>query len=261
MRKNLFFLVAVFCFALTGCRTLNPSIMFKTENDENYKSQPTIANAEYRISPNDFIAVSVYTNDGFKLIDVTTNTSSLNDLTSSAGNSTNANQYVVDIDGNVKLPIIGKTNLLGMTTREAEKLLEQQYAVYYTKPFVTVKVTNRRVLVFPGEGGAGKVVTLTNENTTLIEALALAGGISVNGKAYKVKLIRGDYRNPQVQIIDLSTIDGMKQTNLLLQANDIIYVEPTKRVSQGLLAQISPYVGIVTSLVSVVLAYNILKNQ
>lgn len=261
MRKISFSLCLLIAISITGCRTLNPSIMFKTENDNNYSSQPTIANIEYRVSPNDMIAISVYTNDGFKLIDVTTNTSSLNDLSTNGSNNNTGNQFVVDVDGYVKLPIIGRTKIVGMTTRDAEKMLEQSYAVYYTKPFVTLRVTNRRVLVFPGEGGAGKVVTLVNENTTLVEALALAGGISQYGKAYKVKLIRGDYRNPQVQIIDLSTVQGMKQTNLLLQANDIIYVEPTKRVSQGLLAQISPYVGIITSLVSVVLAYNILQNQ
>jgi polysaccharide biosynthesis/export protein len=251
-------MVAVF---ISGCGTLNPSIMFQTDSNYPYNTQQTIANIEYRISPNDVLAVSVYTNDGFKLIDVTTNTSSLNDLTTSSGNSSSGNQFIVDIDGYVKLPIIGRTKILGMTSREADKMLEQQYAVYYTKPFVTVRVTNRRVLVFPGEGGAGKVVILTNENTTLIEALALAGGISTNGKANKVKLIRGDYRNPMVQLVDLSTVEGMKQTNMLLQANDIIYVEPTKRISQGILAQITPFVGIISGLVSVYLAYDIIKNR
>jgi polysaccharide export outer membrane protein len=135
-----------------------------------------------------------------------------------------------------------------MTTREAEKMLEEKFAVYYTKPFVMLAVINRRVMVFPGSGGSGMVVTLENENTTLIEALALAGGITETGKSKVVKLIRGDNRNPQVHLIDLSTVDGMRQSNMLLQANDIIYVEPVKRVSRGILEEITPVVGIVTSL-------------
>nr|MBK9649988.1 hypothetical protein [Bacteroidota bacterium] len=81
----------------------------------------------------------------------------------------------------------------------------------------------------------------------MIEALALAGGITTTGKARKIKLIRGDTRNPQVQLIDLSTVEGMKQSNLLLQANDIIYVEPVPRISQGVLAEILPIVSIITS--------------
>jgi polysaccharide export outer membrane protein len=117
-----------------------------------------------------------------------------------------------------------------------------------------VRVTNRRVLVFPGTGGAGRVVNLDNENTTLVEALALAGGITNTGKAWKVKLIRGDLRNPKVMLIDLSTIEGVKNSNMLLQANDIIYVEPIPRFSQEILAQIAPIVSIITSLA---LIYNI----
>jgi polysaccharide export outer membrane protein len=109
-------------------------------------------------------------------------------------------------------------------------------------------------LVFPGSGGAGKVVTLENENTSLIEALALAGGITETGKAYKIKLIRGDHRNPQVQLIDLSTVEGLRQSNLQLQANDIIYVEPVPRISQHVLSQITPIIGIITS---VLLIYDI----
>jgi polysaccharide export outer membrane protein len=142
-----------------------------------------------------------------------------------------------------------------MTIREAEKSLEAQYANFYNKPFVVVRVVNRRVTIFPGTGGSGRVVNLDNESTTVIEALALAGGITNTGKAKKIKLIRGDLRNPKVILLDLSTIEGVKQGNLLLQANDIIYVEPVPRVSQEVLIQITPIVGIITSFA---LIYNII---
>ena len=103
-------------------------------------------------------------------------------------------------------------------------------------------------MVFPGTGGTGRTVNLDNENMNLIEALALAGGLTNTGKSYKIKLIRGDLRNPKVMLIDLSTIEGMSQSNLLLQSNDIIYVEPVPRVSQELLSQLAPIIGIITSL-------------
>ena len=82
----------------------------------------------------------------------------------------------------------------------------------------------------------------------MIEALADAGGITPTGKAYKIKLIRGDTRNPQVMLIDLSTVEGLKQSNLLLQANDIIYVEPVPRISQGILAELTPIIGLISGL-------------
>jgi len=257
MRKYLFLLLLT---PLFSCR-LNPSIMFKTGKDYPYKVDQTIGNIEYRIAPNDILGFSVFTNDGFKLIDLTTGLGGVNS-TSIGGTATtsedNAIQFQVDVDGFVKLPIIGKIRVTDLTIREAEKLLEDKYAVYYNKPFVMLSVLNRRVMVFPGSGGTGMVVILENENTTLIEALAMAGGISETGKSDVIKLIRGDSRNPQIHLIDLSTVEGMKKSNMLLQANDIIYVEPVKNISQNILQELAPIVGIVTSLL---LLYEIVFNQ
>ncbi len=237
---------------LSSCN-INPSVMFKVPSNYEYDTDQTIGNVEYRLSPNDILAMNVYTNDGFKLIDVTTSAES---VMSRGGNGMNSSsyQYLIEPDGNIKLPIIGKYKIAGLTIREAEKALEAQYANFYNKPFLVIKVVNRRVTVFPGTGGSGRVVNLENESTTVIEALALAGGITNTGKAKKIKLIRGDLRNPKVILIDLSTIDGLKQGNLLLQANDIIYVEPIPRISQEVLTQITPLVGIITSFA---LIYNI----
>ncbi len=244
MRKLLF---VILLLPLFSCN-INPSIMFKTGGDYPYKVDQTIGNVEYRIAKNDILSFSVFTNDGFKLIDMTTGVTGANGSMGTGFNINNSTRFTVDIEGNIKLPIIGRVKIEDLTTREAEKLLEEKFAVYYTKPFIMLAVINRRVMVFPGSGGSGMVVTLENENTTLIEALALAGGITETGKSRVVKLIRGDNRNPQVHLIDLSTVDGMRQSNMLLQANDIIYVEPVKRVSRGILEEITPVVGIVTSL-------------
>jgi polysaccharide export outer membrane protein len=227
--------------------------MFKVPSNYEYDVDQTIGNVEYRIAPNDILGMSVYTNDGFKLIDITTSAESVSSKINS-GNSNSSIQFLVEPDGLIKLPIIGKFKIAGITIREAEKTLESQYANFYNKPFVVLSVINRRVTVFPGNGGSGRVVNLDNESTTVIEALALAGGITNTGKAKKIKLIRGDLRNPKVILVDLSTIEGLKQGNLLLQANDIIYVEPVPRISQEVLTQITPIVGIITSFA---LIYNI----
>lgn len=234
-------------FVISSCQ-INPSVMFKVPKNYEYSNEQTIGNVEYRIAPNDIVGFSVYTNDGFKLIDLTTSAASI--ATGLQNNTQGGNQtpFLVEPDGQIKLPIIGKIKIAGYTVREAEKILEQEYATFYNKPFVMIRVLNRRVMVFPGTGGMGRTVNLDNENMNLIEALALAGGLTTTGKAYKIKLIRGDLRNPKVMLIDLSTIEGLSQSNLLLQSNDIIYVEPVPRVSQELLSQLAPIIGIITSL-------------
>ena len=105
-------------------------------------------------------------------------------------------------------------------------MLEQKFSQYYIKPFILLTVTNRRVFVFPGDPGSCRVVPLTNNNTTLMEVLASMGGITTNGKAYQIKLIRGDPNNPSVYLIDLSKIDGIKAGHTIIQEGDIIYVTP-----------------------------------
>lgn len=249
MIRNLFFLFLTVMLSSSCNKTLNPSIMFQTPSDFNYTIDNTIANVEYRLSPYDIIEFSIYSNDGEKLLERSIAASSTTGPASLGTQVVNEQgvKYMVDMEGLVKLPQIGRIKLKDMTIREAEKFLEEKYSQFIKKPFAILKVTNRRVIVFTGSGGMGSVVNLENENTTLIEALARAGGITTTGKARKIKLIRGDTHNPQVQLIDLSTVEGMKQSNLMLQANDIIYVEPVPRISQGILAEITPIASIIAS--------------
>lgn len=78
---------------------------------------------------------------------------------------------------------------------------------------------------------------LANDETNVLQALATAGGITNDGKAYKIKLLRGELKNPQVFLFDLSTIEGIKERKMTLQSNDIIYVEPVPRVGKSLVAR------------------------
>ncbi|HTA26831.1 MAG TPA: polysaccharide biosynthesis/export family protein, partial [Bacteroidia bacterium] len=162
--------------------------------------------------------------------------------------------YLVETDGTVNLPVIKKTEIAGLTIREASEMLEKKYSTYYVHPYILLQVSNRRVIVFPGDPGTAKVIPLVNNNTTLIEAIALAGGLTESGKAKEVKLIRGDPAKPQVYLIDLNTIDGIKQGNTILQANDIIYVTPQRRPTLVLLERITPILsGISSILLTIVL--------
>lgn len=248
MRKLLYFLLLV---SITGCGVINPSIMLKTKDNYQYSTlKDTSGNKEYRIAPNDIIDFKLFTNDGFKLIDLTF---------ASERAVRNDFDYLVDVDGTVKLPVLGRILLKGLTAREAELMLEEKFANFYIDPFVVLTVNNRRVIVFPGSPGDAKVIPLRNNNTTLMEALALAGGISENGKARKIKLIRenqGKPDQPFVYLIDLSTIEGLKYTGLVLQANDLIYVEPRKNIAGQILREVTPVLSLITSALLIYSIFN-----
>lgn len=249
----LFFLCAI--VMITGCRIINSSLMFNTDKSFKFDSIPPKAKIpEYKLAPNDFISFHIYTNDGFKLIDLTT--FELGDRVT-LGTSL---QYLIDLEGYVKLPILGRVKIEGKSVRETEIFLEEQYSKYYNKPFILVTVANKRVYVFPGAASAAKIIPLVNINTTLIEALTQAGGLAVTGKAYKVKIIRGDLEKPQVFCVDLSTIEGTRYAGMVLQNNDIIYVEPRAQIAKNIIAEAAPYVSLVASVLLVLRVLNLAKN-
>jgi polysaccharide biosynthesis/export protein len=242
MRK-LLFLFGLILF-LSSCGWINPSIMLKTGKDYQYAKSPDSTKAlDYKISPNDILEFSMYSNDGFKLVDLT----SLNSANMGYRFESNI-QYLVESDGSAKLPVLGRIKLIGYTIREAESLLEEKYSSFYVRPYVIMSVSNKRVIVFPGSAGDAKVIPLQNNNTTLIEALALAGGIADDGKARMVKLIRQNKDKHDVFLIDLSQIEGIMQGSMVLQANDIIYVEPRKKYASRFIQEAAPIVSILTSI-------------
>ena len=211
MRK-LLYLFGLLVF-LSSCSWLNPSIMLKTGKGYKYAQNPDSTNAlNYKLSSNDILEFSMYSNDGFKLVDLT----SLNSANMEYRFESNI-QYLIESDGTAKLPVLGRIKLSGYTIREVESLLEEKYANFYVRPYVIMSVSNKRVIVFPGSAGDAKVIPLINNNTTLIEALALAGGIADDGKAKMVKLIRQNNDKHDVYLIDLSTIAGIQQGAMVLQ--------------------------------------------
>ena len=240
------FPVLVSLLFLTSCgRFLNPQVMFKTPKSFQFDNDTTqIGKSEYVISPGDRLEMHFYTIDGFKLVDVTNSVNSQDGM--------EAITYLVEKDSTVKLPIIGGVPLAGMTILEGEKLLEDIYTKYYINPFIQIKITNRHVYVFFADGGKGVTVNLVNDNTSLIEVIALAGGLTEFSKAWRIKVIRGNLHNPTIRLIDMSTVKGVMASNLNVRSNDIIYIEATPNYSTKLFAQITPIIGIITSVLLII---------
>jgi len=220
---------------------VNSNLMFKVpKGDLVYNdSVPMIPQTEYVIAPDDKIAFSLSTNQGEPLLEA---------IAGIGGGARNKRlEYVVKTDGNVDLPVIGDIKVNGLTVVECQNLLEQNYSSIYQEPFVQVEITNQRVLVFPGSGSDARVVGLANNNTTLMEVLAQAGGIRDRGKANTVKLMRKVNGTRKVYILDMSVIEGLKYADMIVQANDYIYVEPTAQLTLEVLREVTPIISILSS--------------
>ncbi len=247
--RLLVILVPIAMLGLSSCKMLFPNVMLATTKDypfDTLRLDSATFETEYRLAPDDVIEFRLFANDGFKMIDLV-----------NSGNA-NANiirqgfEYTLDSRGYVKLPLLGLVKIDSLTIREAEFYLESRYSEFYVKPFAMIKIVNRRVIVFPGDPGTAKVLSLGN-NTTVFEALANVGGISAQGKAHKISLIRqtDDPNKPLVYRLDLSKMENIAQGNIVLQSNDIIYVEPRKRYASRTLAEISPVLTLFSTAVTI----------
>ena len=278
--KFLRFFLFILAVSFYSCRSAyNQNIMFKTTGSVNLqKLKVSLANAEsnYIIQPNDYLNVRVYTNKGERIFDPngelpfgtpgsntngaarTSTRVSNNTQNNNAGNLGSNTEFLVQYDGTIKLPMVDYVKISGLTLLQADSLLQTLYAKYYVQPFVTTRVTNNRVFVLGAVGGqgggnqgAGTVIQMANDNMNLLEVVALAGGIPQGGKAQNVRIIR-NYMSaePMVQIINLSTIEGMRQASLHIEPNDVVYIEPNQRIFFEVLRDVTPVLNTFVALVS-----------
>ncbi|MCB9224105.1 MAG: polysaccharide biosynthesis/export family protein [Crocinitomicaceae bacterium] len=254
-------LIGVGFLALHSCG-VNSNLMLKTDKDYQFAEIDSLntTKLDYKIDINDILQLRFFTNDGIKILDVFTGENQTGSGAAQVLNPNNSLNYIIRNDSLVNLPVIGETNLVGMTIRQAEIYLADLYQGYYVDPFVQISVTNKRVVVFPGNGGDAQVLYLQNNNTTLMEVIALAGGIAERGRAKRVKLIRKNEEGKRlVYKIDLSTIDGLAYTDIIVQANDYIYVEPVPEIGKELLKEVAPVVSLISSAAVIITVINALK--
>lgn len=242
------YIALVLVLILSGC-TINRDIMFKTPSDHVYATFPDSTQANLRIQPNDIIEFRLFANDGFKMIDLVSEGAGRQAMFLNRMVFT----YNVEFDGLVKLPLLGRVPVRNLTVREAENYLESLYVEFYNRPFVQINVVNRRVVVFPGGGSDARAVDLENNNTTLLEAIGMAGGLARRGDARKVKLFRINPNGGRdIFQFDLSTIEGVKAADIVLQGDDVIYVQPNPELARQALYDLQPVVTLLTTILLVV---------
>jgi polysaccharide export outer membrane protein len=243
MNKRILFTLVCFVALLSSC-SINKNIMFQTDTEYEFK-KPDLdsTNREYKLAPFDYITISLFTGDGAMILEYTT--SGIERQPNYGGFDL---YYILDKNGEVDLPVLGKTKLSGLSIPDAQSFLESKF-INYNDPFCLVRVLNRRVMVFSGEGSLGTVVPLANQNISVLEAIALAGGIRERGNASKVKIIRGNNGVNEVYRLNLSTIEGVESAKMVVQAGDIIYVEPVPQITNEFVKDIAPLVSLFSSTV------------
>ncbi len=219
-----------------------------------------------RIMPKDQITISVNTttpevSQPFNLLLQNAYTQGAN-LSSGRGTLM---PYLVDNEGYINFPIVGKLKVGGLTKSEAEQLVTEKIRPYMAEtenPVVTVTMASYSVSVL-GEVNRPGTFQVSREKITILEALAQAGDLTIYGVRDRVKLIRED-ANGEKSVVTLNLNDAniINSPYYYLQQNDVVYVEPNKikaqnsKVGQTTTLWFSA-TSILVSLTS--LLYNILK--
>ena len=137
--------------------------------------------------------------------------------------------YLVDNEGKINFPVLGELRVGGLTKRQAEQLIVEKLKPYIKEtPIVTVRMVNYKISVL-GEVVRPGTFTISNEKVNLLEALSMAGDMTVWGVRDNVKLIRESVDGKQeIVTLDLNKAEIILSPYYWLQQNDIVYVTPNK---------------------------------
>lgn len=152
----------------------------------------------------------------------------------STGQTTSKNQitgYLVDNDGMINFPIVGKIHVAGLTKTECEDLIKSKIQPYLARtenPLVSVRTSSYRITVI-GEVNKPGVIPVATEKISLVEALAEAGDMTVYGKRDNILLVREDKSGEKHKVrLNMNDANIINSPYYYLQQNDIVYVEPHK---------------------------------
>ena len=259
----LFFAVASLTM-IVGCKSAKEVAYFQNIDSVSLAASKGLYTA--RIMPKDELTITVNSTDpsaaaAFNLSVSQTTSNSSNNLSSQQSLIT----YLVDNDGMINFPKLGRIHVAGMTKQELQDYIAEKIAPNFSEdehPIVTVRMSNYRVTVM-GEVTSPKVVNVSSEKMSVLEALANAGDLSIYGTRKDVLLIREDATGQKsAHRLDLTDANIINSPYYYVQQNDVIYVTPNKTKAQnsGIGQSTTLWFSFTSILVSVAsLLYNILR--
>jgi len=160
--------------------------------------------------------------------------------------------YLVDVNGDIDFPMLGKIPVEGLTRLQLTDLIKNWLTRdnLIKDPIVTVQFLNFRVSVM-GEVNHPGSFTITGDRVTLLDALSMAGDLTIYGKRNRVAVIREDQNERTIMFHDLRSVNIFASPCYYLQQNDIVYVEPNRaRAAQSHINQ-NNSVGVWLSAISI----------
>ncbi|MEL1240124.1 polysaccharide biosynthesis/export family protein [Flavobacterium flavipallidum] len=218
-----------------------------------YQNIDTMASAklnsyEVRIQPDDLLQINISAED--PKVTAPFNLNPTNVVGEGAqgqvgGNKSVINDYLVDAEGFINFPELGKLKLGGLTRSEVLDLLNKKIGAYIKNPIITIRIQNFKVAIH-GEVNSPGLFNSKTDRLTLVEALTQAGDLKLTANRKNILVIREIDGVKSYFRVDVTKSDFINSPYYYLAQNDVIYVEPKNRT-------LSPDVTLVTTISSLLL--------
>jgi polysaccharide biosynthesis/export protein len=222
--------------------------------DTSFKKNVFIA--EPVIQKNDLLYIMVYSAS----LDIKTDQQYNLNVQQTGSQGSQLSGYLVDINGNVELPRIGKIHAEGLTKSKLEETIKVKLSDQLENPSVIIRFLNYRITVL-GEVGAPGVLNIPTERLTILEAIGMAGGVTEFGKIKEVKVLRENNGVREMGVLDMTSQKIFESPYYQLQQNDVVYVDQNRyKLRQTEQQRVSQQLGFALSIItSIALLYNIFK--
>lgn len=213
--------------SLCSCTSTRKSVYFNGIEDSDLTI--TAKEIEPVIKPNDILSI-VVTSLNAEATQVFNKPILAESIyTTNTPTTTQANGYLVSQEGYIQFPILGNIKVADLTKKQIKEYLTKQLVdkKLLVEPVVDVRYLNFRVAIM-GEVGRPTVVTVPSEKISLLEALALAGDLTIYASRENVMVIREENGKRQIRRIDLTSSELLTSPYYYLKSNDIVYAEANK---------------------------------
>ena len=214
---------------LMSCKTTTNNITYFQDLDN---QMPTITeqsvNYTPRIAPDDQLSITVSGTDPNAVAAFNMPLASY--LAPGETNVTSTpvlHTYLVNSRGEIDFPVLGKIQVANMTRSELTDMMTEKISAYVKSPIVTIQIRNFKVSVL-GEVNKPGTVNVPNERLSVLDALGMAGDLTIYGNRTNVLLIRDNNGQKEYHRFDLTSSETLTSPYYYLQQNDVLYVEPNK---------------------------------
>lgn len=213
---------------LTSCKTTTNNITYFQDLDNQSAVTGKAVNYTPRIAPDDQLSITVSGMDPNAV--ATFNIPFASYLAPGETNVTSTpvlHTYLVNSHGEIDFPVLGKLQVGGMTRSELTDMMTKRISAYVKSPIVTIQIRNFKVSVL-GEVNKPGTVNVPNERLSVLDALGMAGDLTIYGNRTNVLLIRDNNGLKEYHRFDLTSAEMLTSPYYYLQQNDVLYVEPNK---------------------------------